>query len=114
MFTSRASSIALRTWIWGFKISGPASLFLLAASAASVLARSSRLSEPVPYMAPVFKEFGIDTEAAPELKLVDYVEQLVGISDSAHVYGLVVGKGRMIPLGCSSDAMCYSGRVQQS
>jgi len=65
-------------------------------------------------MAPVFKEFGIDTEAAPELKLVDYVEQLVGISDSAHVYGLVVGKGRMIPLGCSSDAMCYSGRVQQS
>ena len=55
--TSRASSMAPRAWIWGFKISGPASLFLLAAS---VLARSSRLSNPVPYLAPVAKDFGIE------------------------------------------------------
>ena len=45
---SKASSMAPRAWIWGFKMSGPASLFLLAAS---VLACSSRLADPVPYMA---------------------------------------------------------------
>ena len=38
-------------------MSGPASLFLLAAS---VLARSSCLSEPVPYMTPVAKDSGIE------------------------------------------------------
>ena len=57
---SKASSITLRAWIWGFKISGPASLFLLAVS---VFARSHCPSDPVPYIAPpVPKDFGIEMQ----------------------------------------------------
>ena len=49
--------MALRAWILGSKMSGLASYFLLAAS---VFARSDRLSDPVPYIAPVAKDFGIE------------------------------------------------------
>ena len=55
--TSKALSMAPRAWIWGFKISGPVSLFLLATS---VFVRSNHLSEPVPYISPVAKDFGIE------------------------------------------------------
>ena len=44
-------------WIQGFKRSGLASLFLLAAS---VFVRSDRLTDPMPYIAPVAKVFGIE------------------------------------------------------
>ena len=55
--TSKASSMALRAWILGSKMSGLASYFLLAAS---VFARSDRLSDPVPYIAPVANDFGME------------------------------------------------------
>ena len=54
---SKASSMAPRARIWGFKVSGPASFFLLAVS---VFACSERLSDLVPYIAPVAKDFGIE------------------------------------------------------
>jgi len=54
---SKTSSMAPRAWVWGFKMSGPAFLFLLAAS---VLANSCLLAVPVPYMDPVAKDFGIE------------------------------------------------------
>jgi len=54
---SKASSMALRAQIWGFKISGSASFFLLAVS---VFAQSDRLYDLVPYIAPVAKDFGIE------------------------------------------------------
>jgi len=54
---SKVSSMAPRARVWGFKISGPVSPFLLAVS---VFARSDCLSDPMPYIAPVSKDFGIE------------------------------------------------------
>ena len=54
---SNASSMASRARIWGFRISGPASLFLLPTSA---FASACLRIVPVPYMAPVTTDFGIE------------------------------------------------------
>jgi len=65
--------MASRARIWGFKMSGPASLFLFAAFA---FAPSCLLVVPVPYMAPVatdFQGWDRDPESAPKLELVYYV-----------------------------------------
>ena len=54
---SNASSMASRARIWGSRMSGPASLFLFTASA---FASACLRIVPVPYMAPVTTDFGIE------------------------------------------------------
>jgi len=49
--------MAPRAWIWEFKMSGHAYLLL---STVSVFALSDRLADPVPYIAPVASDFGVE------------------------------------------------------
>jgi len=107
--TSRASSMAQRAWNWGFKISGPASLFLLAAN-------------PYHTWLPKPKNLGLRYGVRSRTQtrglrraacwLLWQCTRIRMHCQKCHVYVCtvrdeqIVGKGRMVPLGGSFDAMC--------
>jgi len=69
--------------LWRFKMCGPASLFLLAVS---VFACSDRLSDPVPYIAPVAKDFGIEMRIPLQNSTLWITSSNLLVSLTVHTY----------------------------
>jgi len=80
---SKASSMAPRAWICGYNMSGPASLFLFAASA---FAPSCLLAVPVPYMAPIAKDFGIEIRSPLQHSNSCITSRILFASVTLHTY----------------------------